>query len=389
MLEVQRVTLLSQAVLLACLGLMMSAVEAEGATLRVERDGSGDFLTIQPAIDAAAEGDTILIGPGRYAEMAPGPFGEPTVGYVDVDDLTIIGVSRDDVIVGPQVPNFQNFGPNGFRQGIAGRKIAFRELTIENVFDGLSVLGDVDIRDCVLQKCSIGINAEADMEIVSTTFLGNEFGIVVSSAPGLGEIGSSVVACTFTLNSRAVYSWNHDLLVRDCQFVQDRDGVRQSGGKTATLQTCTFDCTNVAAQAGLTSRLVLNNCQFSAGAAGNVVLTTEAHLSGSGNRIGAGAVSTMTFTERATADFHGNDILFGDGLAIDLKIYSAQVAVNLGNNFWGTTDLVLLEEKIHHKPDSTIMDNIRTEVTYQPILNQSVPTAKQSMGGFRALFGRH
>ena len=36
------------------------------ATWHVEQDGSGDFDDIQPAVDAAAAGDTILIGPGHY-----------------------------------------------------------------------------------------------------------------------------------------------------------------------------------------------------------------------------------------------------------------------------------------------------------------------------------
>lgn len=38
------------------------------ATHEVAADGSGDFTTIGAAIGAAAEGDTILIGPGRYDE---------------------------------------------------------------------------------------------------------------------------------------------------------------------------------------------------------------------------------------------------------------------------------------------------------------------------------
>ena len=38
------------------------------ATLNVKQDGSGDYITIQSAINAAAENDTILVYPGRYHE---------------------------------------------------------------------------------------------------------------------------------------------------------------------------------------------------------------------------------------------------------------------------------------------------------------------------------
>ena len=47
---------------------LLLAGYAEAATWRVERDGSGDYTTIQPAINGAVHGDTILIGPGQYTE---------------------------------------------------------------------------------------------------------------------------------------------------------------------------------------------------------------------------------------------------------------------------------------------------------------------------------
>jgi hypothetical protein len=37
---------------------------AVAATITVERDGSGDFMVLQEALNAAADGDTIRLGPG-------------------------------------------------------------------------------------------------------------------------------------------------------------------------------------------------------------------------------------------------------------------------------------------------------------------------------------
>ena len=40
-------------------------------TWTVEKDGSGDFEIIQDALDAAADGDTVLVGAGRYDTFRP------------------------------------------------------------------------------------------------------------------------------------------------------------------------------------------------------------------------------------------------------------------------------------------------------------------------------
>lgn len=53
---------------LAALGVILLLATTGLRYWAVERDGSGDFATIQPALDAAVAGHTILIGPGEYTE---------------------------------------------------------------------------------------------------------------------------------------------------------------------------------------------------------------------------------------------------------------------------------------------------------------------------------
>ena len=51
-----------------CLLILGASGAAEGATLLVRQDGTGDYTLIRPGISAAMNGDTVLVGPGEYYE---------------------------------------------------------------------------------------------------------------------------------------------------------------------------------------------------------------------------------------------------------------------------------------------------------------------------------
>ena len=81
------------------------AASAQGATWRVEHDGSGDFEVIQDAVDAAAPGDVIIVGPGRYQEFQV--WNDEIRDWhfyvlIETDDLTIIGSGPETTIIGPE-----------------------------------------------------------------------------------------------------------------------------------------------------------------------------------------------------------------------------------------------------------------------------------------------
>ena len=60
-------------------GLSFYASAALGATWTVEQDGSGDFETIQEAVEAASPGDLVLVGPGTYRDLHLDSRGERTI----------------------------------------------------------------------------------------------------------------------------------------------------------------------------------------------------------------------------------------------------------------------------------------------------------------------
>lgn len=134
----------------AILAVMMSValVEAStGATLTVQKDGSGDYVVIQAALDAAADGDTILIGPGEFLEETvyrpPGwGYNIRAYGRVVSDNLTIIGAGVGQTVIGPTtyVGDYQQFNPKGWAY-VGGGNLSTSNLTIRNCSDAIWMEG--------------------------------------------------------------------------------------------------------------------------------------------------------------------------------------------------------------------------------------------------------
>ena len=55
-----------RSLLFVCLALLIVCLVSQAATLRIRPDGTGDYPTIQAAIDACHDGDDILLADGRY-----------------------------------------------------------------------------------------------------------------------------------------------------------------------------------------------------------------------------------------------------------------------------------------------------------------------------------
>ncbi len=86
--------------------LILLATAGRAATLVVERDGTGDFVEIQPALDAVASGDTLRIGPGEFTTMIPSyipgyAWDVDVCAYVHVPTLTIIGAGQGQTVLFP------------------------------------------------------------------------------------------------------------------------------------------------------------------------------------------------------------------------------------------------------------------------------------------------
>ncbi len=89
-----------------------------------------DYGTIQEAVDAADEGDFVLIGPGVYNEAV----------IVETDNLVIRGLDRNEVILDGE---FDETRPNGFT--VFSNGVAIENLTTRNyVNNGIFFTGSYD-----------------------------------------------------------------------------------------------------------------------------------------------------------------------------------------------------------------------------------------------------
>lgn len=222
---------LSAAILL---GFLSMAHVALGASWHVEKDGSGEFTIIQDAVNAAAPGDTILIGPGRFEERPyyeePDYIGRITA-LIDKSGLTMIGTGSgaDGTVIGSTLPDYiQNDRQSiGLFMVEGVSDLSVLNLRIENVNLGFVVMGDrAGVWDCVFSEFGDGglalISDVSGLTVERSTFeLGRE--------DSVNALGARVGATC------------DDMVVRGCSFAGTAgSGIVTWEGSRVLIQDCTF-----------------------------------------------------------------------------------------------------------------------------------------------------
>jgi len=227
--------------ILAVAGLSVSPVL--GSVIRVAKDGSGSFTIIQDAVNVSSPGDTILIGPGRYDETAPyyliNSWTAETCVGVDVENITLLGEDRDSVIVGPSTPNYSGGGPYGIVSQIGIQHFTLKNLTVENWYLGMTVVGQVSVVNCRIVGCDVGIYGftENGLLVDSCYF--------IDCVPGILTFDPTqdlvVQNCTFSDNRPGVSLVSSpNSLVTDCIFTGGTGGIQFDRGTTGRVVNCTI-----------------------------------------------------------------------------------------------------------------------------------------------------
>lgn len=134
----------------------------------VDETGGGDFLAIQPAIDAAADGDLVVVQPGKYGSFT-----------VEGKGVSIVGSGTGGVL--PDIGNlFMMKGPSDVLDVPEGSFVALRALAItyvhaqdvagslwiEQAFVGQDIISRgnaidlIDVEACAIVRTNVGYPQE-------------------------------------------------------------------------------------------------------------------------------------------------------------------------------------------------------------------------------------
>jgi hypothetical protein len=353
-------------------------------TWSVEQDGSGDWVTIQLAIDAAADGDTISIGAGWYQETNEEfiPFfGETwavTAYWNDGRELALIGVDKESVKIGP--PAYSVNGNLGILALNSGAFVS--QITVVNCVAGIYVTGVGNVENCDFTGSRTGIKfQDCDEGTVSdcifTDSEGNTgYGVAFKSSANVKSFN-----CTY-INSRVRFDYCSNFQLTSSVFSDLSSAFAYvSGGEVSD---CVFDSGHLGVISGNT--VVIRDCKFLSG-------NYNLYLSGPATRVelygnvltGADVtgISTCCYASISGSDNH---ILLGNSpYSVTVTGYGSTwpYTLDLANNYWGVNDAASIDEMIYDANDTPETPAV---VTYFPFSGMPLPTESTSWGSVKAIF---
>ncbi|MCP4293798.1 MAG: hypothetical protein GY780_18365 [bacterium] len=394
---------------IAIIGLfsLVLALPVSGATLRVERDGSGDFLTIQDAVDAAASGDIILIGPGRYNEgeivTTPGWTAFVRV-LVAQSELTLIGAGPEETILGPTEPYDYSLGN---LWGIVANpdfgctsKIRIENIGFENMRYAINALPSPD--QVEIENCRFDSNASSfscyygdNFELTNSIFNNSAEGSISFGVKGFDQVRIS--DCNFLFEGEHQYpdmgvhlESNRDVEVSNCNFEGGAGGLTVASGYEgifAQITGCTFENHFNTNRSGVGFRAQNSNCNIEDCFFLHQDRAIRIYGPGSNVRVINSVIQDVTRSSVDIAHLESlqvtNCILAHGDYTVRQNYYCPESSardlpiLNMTYNDWGTTDADTIASWIH------LCDY---DVDFIPFIGQPVATEHLSFGGVKAMY---
>lgn len=291
------------------IGLVLGATALGQTTWTVDDDGGADFTDIQPAIEAAADGDTVLVSPGTYS-------GIDMLGKA-IEVRSTDGPEVTTVLCRAAAPGLRCDSGEGRTTVVQG--LGFLPSPSDPETLGWSLdASSPSLRDCVLREIRSGSLAGAPVAcalggplIENCRFEDNE-GKDAGAVLAVDSQGLEVVLCEFVAN----------------RTTSSRRGaaVTIEGAQEAELSGCRFESNSGEATGGLhmwDSYFTIAGCEFVAnsGVQGGALYAGWCHFTlveGLFERNDAywgGAICSFGNGESSLADsrFEGNTAVFGGG----------------------------------------------------------------------------
>jgi hypothetical protein len=342
-------------------------------TWSVEKDGSGDFSVIQDAVEAAAPGDTIQIGEGRFEDfwLWTDEYSNTwdSVAIVEVDSLSIVGLGMNKTIIGPEFENEDLDHPIGI--AFVGVSAGFVSgLAVENTdFGCFTSEGALWVDSCGFRNSKRAVSGYLDGGglIQSCEFEGSmDTGIALNGPSQNVEI----VGCSFVDNLAGVQCDNasQNIHVEDCTFSGGSTQLVYSGSSTGTVVDCYFsDIQNYGAAVLWYSNVTMEGNHFAHGPGVNLTVWVYATLSGSNNILEGGGLATIYLKTYPNLSFYNNQLLNAGEYTVKCADFlpPPDHIIDLAHNYWGTTDPDQISEWIFDGFDS---DQVHHYVRFAPIL---------------------
>jgi hypothetical protein len=392
-----RVLILGIAIVVAACGSVVAA------TWRVEKDGSGDFTVIQDAVDAAADGDTIAIGPGRYDDFELNEFSAWIIAMVFDKSLSFIGSGIGSTVLGPA--SLEEGPDDSPVHGVYGivvaagdartriRGISFEHFKTRGIhFEG----GRGEIEDCEFRHSGrgvLGVLPDGGW-IRDCRFIEND--VFQNASVSFHEtVGMVVEDCVFERCPAGVSSfWPgcQDITVRNCTFVDGEFGVRFVDGASGAVEDCTLTGTmrvGISGSSAGTVRIERNTFDFTRSDSRCVMVwdspgdyyLRENILQGRGTLV-------AMFDPDVGWDCRDNYFFRTADDAWYVRpsnpIYSGPViTLDFSGNYWGTTDVEEIAAWIYDNHDDP---DHRYVVDFLPLADGPVSVQGRSLSAVKDLF---
>lgn len=371
--------------------MLLLADMAGAATISVRKDGTGDYMVLQQALDVAASGDTVLVGPGEYTESSMVRldgygYDIESFGFFRATNVTLLGSGMDVTFIGPISfeGNAGTLSPKCMVQDIGGGWLRVGKLTLRNCFEGLYVDGVLFMDQCRLASNRTGVvwnNVGSGGKIENSVVDGaTSSGAAAAFDIGALAGGSNLVIGNCSFDSYGVVRGVQGIAFLDC----DLDGLDLYAGTVASLDRCSG--TYLGMYLGAGSYCAVRDSEL--GHADGAMWIDQSAPGGrfvvENSRLAGGLHGVLYSGDGAgPCAIHNCDLVKGSGPMVECAFSATQVTHDLSNNYWGTTSESDIQGWIY---DHTDNPGRGATVIYSPFSGQSVPTESTTWGELKALF---
>jgi len=201
----------------------------------VDKNGNGDYITIQEAIDNALENSIIYVKNGEYSEV------------LDIDIfIELIGENKDKTIINPISEE------NKYAIKIGAPNIKIEQFTIQNGAPGLYTTGiKISAKNTLVESCNI-INTAVGIAVWTSENQIKNCDFRYCKDEGIALLGSKKNQC-------------NNNIISNCIFYDNCDGIELQYSKQNKIINCKFfdnTHTGIDAIAKQNNDNIISNCEI-------------------------------------------------------------------------------------------------------------------------------